>query len=201
MVTHHECFCDKPAAVAVSGIPAGAGDHDPPSVCSGCAGRRIFLVSAAMFVNLDAVDVAFTEAAVGAGISTVLFLATMAYLPGREKVLPPSGRIGNAMAAGIICVFAGALLVAAAVELPAVGDPNAPAHVHVAPRYLAESDSFLHIPNVVTTVLASYRGFDTLGETVVVFTAGLGVLVLLSGFTRTRRAAQDRAGVKEDSDA
>ena len=159
------------------------------------------LVSAAMFVNLDAVDVAFTEAAVGAGISTVLFLATMAYLPGREKVLPPSGRIGNAMAAGIICVFAGALLVAAAVELPAVGDPNAPAHGHVAPRYLAESDSFLHIPNVVTTVLASYRGFDTLGETVVVFTAGLGVLVLLSGFTRTRRAAQDRAGVKEDSDA
>ena len=159
------------------------------------------LVSAAMFVNLDAVDVAFTEAAVGAGISTVLFLATMAYLPGREKVLPPSGRIGNAMAAGIICVFAGALLVAAAVELPAVGDPNAPAHVHVAPRYLAESDSFLHIPNVVTTVLASYRGFDTLGETVVVFTAGLGVLVLLSGFTRTRRAAQHRAGVKEDSDA
>ena len=159
------------------------------------------LVSAAMFVNLDAVDVAFTEAAVGAGISTVLFLATMAYLPGREKVLPSSGRIGNAMAAGIICVFAGALLVAAAVELPAVGDPNAPAHVHVAPRYLAESDSFLHIPNVVTTVLASYRGFDTLGETVVVFTAGLGVLVLLSGFTRTRRAAQDRAGVQEDSDA
>ena len=159
------------------------------------------LVSAAMFVNLDAVDVAFTEAAVGAGISTVLFLATMAYLPGREKVLPSSGRIGNAMAAGIICVFAGALLVAAAVELPAVGDPNAPAHVHVAPRYLTESGSFLHIPNVVTTVLASYRGFDTLGETVVVFTAGLGVLVLLSGFTRTRRAAQDRAGVKEDSDA
>ena len=159
------------------------------------------LLSACIFTTLDAVDVAFTEAAVGAGISTVLFLATMAYLPGREKVLPPSGRIGNAMAAGIICVFAGALLVAAAVELPAVGDPNAPAHIHVAPRYLAESDSFLHIPNVVTTVLASYRGFDTLGETVVVFTAGLGVLVLLSGFTRTRRAAQDRAGVKEDSDA
>ena len=149
------------------------------------------LVSAAMFVNLDAVDVAFTEAAVGAGISTVLFLATMAYLPSREKVLPSSGRFGNAMAAGIICIVAGALLVAAAIELPAVGDPNAPAQLHVAPRYLEESYSFLHIPNVVTTVLASYRGFDTLGETIVVFTAGLGVLVLLSGYTRTRRAASD----------
>lgn len=149
------------------------------------------LVSAAMFVNLDAVDVAFTEAAVGAGISTVLFLATMAYLPSREKVLPSSGRFGNAMTAGIICLVAGALLVAAAIELPAVGDPNAPAQLHVAPRYLEESYSFLHIPNVVTTVLASYRGFDTLGETIVVFTAGLGVLVLLSGYTRTRRAASD----------
>ena len=149
------------------------------------------LVSAAMFVNLDAVDVAFTEAAVGAGISTVLFLATMAYLPSREKVLPSSGRFGNAVAAGIICLVAGALLVAAAIELPAVGDPNAPAQLHVAPRYLEESYSFLHIPNVVTTVLASYRGFDTLGETIVVFTAGLGVLVLLSGYTRTRRATSD----------
>ena len=149
------------------------------------------LVSSAMFVYLDAVDVAFTEAAVGAGISTVLFLATMAYLPSREKVLPSSGRFGNTMTAGIICLVAGALLVAAAIELPAVGDPNAPAQLHVAPRYLEESYSFLHIPNVVTTVLASYRGFDTLGETIVVFTAGLGVLVLLSGYTRTRRAASD----------
>ena len=149
------------------------------------------LVSAAMFVNLDAVDVAFTEAAVGAGISTVLFLATMAYLPSREKVLPSSGRFGNTMTAGIICLVAGALLVAAAIELPAVGDPKAPAQLHVAPRYLEESYSFLHIPTVVTTVLASYRGFDTLGETIVVFTAGLGVLVLLSGYTRTRRAASD----------
>ena len=31
------------------------------------------------------------------------------------------------------------------------------------------------MPNVVTAVLASYRGYDTLGETTVVFTAGAGV--------------------------
>ena len=147
------------------------------------------LVSAAMFVNLDAVDVAFTEAAVGAGISTVLFLAAMAYLPAQEKTGRP-GSTFNTMAALIICIAAGLLLVMAAVELPAIGDPNAPAQIHVAPRYLEESGSFLHIPNVVTTVLASYRGFDTFGETVVVFTAGLGVLVLLSGFTRTARSAR-----------
>ena len=148
------------------------------------------LVSAAMFVNLDAVDVAFTEAAVGAGISTVLFLAAMAYLPGIEKTPPEAKGIGQILPALIICIIAGVLLVAAAVELPPVGDPTAPPHVHVAPRYLEESGSFLHIPNVVTTVLASYRGFDTFGEVVVVFTAGLGVLVLLAGFTRTARIAK-----------
>jgi multicomponent Na+:H+ antiporter subunit B len=84
-------------------------------------------------------------------------------------------------------VTAGLLLITAALDLPAFGDPNAPAQVHVAPRYLQESGDVLHIPNVVTTVLASYRGFDTLGETIVVFTAGLGVLMLLAGATRTRR--------------
>ena len=145
------------------------------------------LVSAAMFVNLDAVDVAFTEAAVGAGISTVLFLAAMAYLPAFEKTPPEAKGIGHILPALIICFIAGSLLVAAAIELPMVGDPTAAPHVHVAPRYLEESGSFLHIPNVVTTVLASYRGFDTFGEVVVVFTAGLGVLVLLAGFTRTAR--------------
>lgn len=140
------------------------------------------LISAAFFVNLDAVDVAFTEAAVGAGISSVLFLAAMAYLPAEEK---PS--TDNNLPALLICGIAGLLLVTAASHLPAFGDPDAPVHTHVAPRYLAESGDALHIPNVVTTVLASYRGFDTLGETIVVFTAGLGVLLLLTGMTRTRK--------------
>ncbi len=46
------------------------------------------LICAAMFVNLDAVDVAFTEAAVGAGISTVLFLSAMAVLPSKRNRHP-----------------------------------------------------------------------------------------------------------------
>ena len=146
------------------------------------------LTSAAIFVNLDAVDVAFTEAAVGAGISTVLFLAAMSFLPAEEKAERKSGsRHRQTLIASIVCVIAGALLIFAALDLPAFGDPNAPAQLHVAPRYLEESGTLLHIPNVVTTVLASYRGFDTLGETIVVFTAGLGVLMLLAGATRTRR--------------
>jgi multicomponent Na+:H+ antiporter subunit B len=146
------------------------------------------LISAAIFVNLDAVDVAFTEAAVGAGISTVLFLAAMAFLPAEEKPARKSSTgFSHTLIATVVCVAAGLFLITAALDLPAFGDPNAPAQVHVAPRYLQESGDVLHIPNVVTTVLASYRGFDTLGETIVVFTAGLGVLMLLAGATRTRR--------------
>ena len=138
------------------------------------------LISAAMFVNLDAVDVAFTEAAVGAGISTVLLLAAMARLPAEEKPLKT-----NVIGSLAVVAIVGALLVTAVVDLPAFGSADAPAHTHVAPRYLAESDAKLHIPNVVTTVLASYRGFDTLGETIVIFAAGLGVLLLLAGKTKT----------------
>lgn len=145
------------------------------------------LVSAAMFVNLDAVDVAFTEAAVGAGFSTVLFLAAMAWLPAEEKrdralvVLPL-----------ILCITAGSLLMWAVAYLPAMGDPSSVVHQHVAPRYLTESYDKLHIPNVVTTVLASYRGFDTLGETIVILTAGIGVLLILTG--KTGRIENDDKG-------
>jgi multicomponent Na+:H+ antiporter subunit B len=143
------------------------------------------LTSAAIFVNLDAVDVAFTEAAVGAGISTILFLAVMAYVPADEK---PG--LNRNFLAGFICVGAGALLLLAVTDLPSFGDPMSQVHQHVAPRYLTESGSALRIPNAVTTVLASYRGFDTLGETIVVFTAGLGVLMLLAGATRTHHMAK-----------
>lgn len=140
------------------------------------------LISAAMFVNLDAVDVAFTEAAVGAGISTILFLAAMARLPAEEKA-PDRNIIGPLVMVTIV----GVLLMIAVVNLPPFGAAETPVHTHVGPRYLEESYRDLHIPNVVTTVLASYRGFDTLGETIVIFTAGLGVLVLLTGKTLSRR--------------
>ena len=140
------------------------------------------LISAAMFVNLDAVDVAFTEAAVGAGISTVLLLAAMARLPNEEKPLKNNNLIAPIMVVSIT----GVLLVTAVIYLPPFGAADAHyTHTHIAPRFLAESDAKLHIPNVVTTVLASYRGFDTLGETIVVFAAGLEVLLMLSGHTKT----------------
>jgi multicomponent Na+:H+ antiporter subunit B len=143
------------------------------------------LVSAVMFVALDAVDVAFTEAAVGAGVSTILMVATLALTNLRiAKPVPTS------FPALITVLLAGGALLYATADMPAVGDPNAPAHVHVAPRYLEQSEREIGLPNVVTSVLASYRGFDTFGEVTVIFTAGIGVLALLG---RGRREGEDSA--------
>ena len=139
------------------------------------------LLTAALFMDLDAVDVAFTEAAVGAGVSTILLLSSLRLVGRHEK---PHKH--NPLLPLIVVGLTGAALIYGVSDAPLVGDPNAPAHQHVAPRYLNEGPQETGIPNVVTAVLASYRGYDTLGETVVVFTAGLAVLLLL-GVTGTAR--------------
>jgi multicomponent Na+:H+ antiporter subunit B len=142
------------------------------------------LLMAGIFVILDAVDVAFTEAAVGAGITTVLMLGTLALTTHREKIPVHTPLLSLA-----VVVVTGLALVFATPEMPAFGDANAPINRHVAPRYLEESPKATGVPNVVTGVLASYRGYDTLGEVTVIFTAGIGVMLLLGG--RRRREDEE----------
>ncbi|MGD9388242.1 MAG: DUF4040 domain-containing protein [Gammaproteobacteria bacterium] len=133
------------------------------------------LISAGLFTTMDAPDVAFTEAAVGAGISTILILATLAQTARREQ--PATGR--SKLVPLLVVWVTGAVLIYGTVDLPVFGDPAAPVHNHVAPYYLQESPQQIGIPNVVASILASYRGYDTLGEVVVVFAAVIGVLALL----------------------
>ncbi len=142
------------------------------------------LISATLFVVLDAVDVAFTEAAVGAGISTVLYLSALGTI-GKSQILTRK----NHIIAVFVVLVTGAGLIYSTSDMPAFGDPHAPVHVHVAPRYIEQSDKEIGVPNIVTSVLASYRGFDTLGEVTVVFTALIAVLLLLG---LNRGARQDK---------
>ncbi|MDX1513572.1 MAG: DUF4040 domain-containing protein [Gammaproteobacteria bacterium] len=144
-------------------------------------------LAAGVFVTLDAVDVAFTEAAVGAGISTILMLATLARVGGRERGVHGHGLFPLAAA-----VFTGWALIYATFDFPRVGDPAAPAHQHVAPRYINESGTEVGIPNVVTSVLASYRGYDTLGEVTVIFAAGVGVWCLIGATRRRPRRREEK---------
>jgi multicomponent Na+:H+ antiporter subunit B len=144
------------------------------------------LLAATMFVVLDAVDVAFTEAAVGAGISTVLFLGTLALTSRLEKAPGDSRAIPL-----FVVTVTGAALIYGSLDMADYGDPTAPIHKHVAPKYLAESEQKTGVPNVVTSVLASYRGYDTLGEVTVIFTAGIGVILLLGSWRRRGDGADE----------
>ena len=145
------------------------------------------LLAASMFVALDAVDVAFTEAAVGAGISTVLMMATLA-LTGEKERSPAHMPLLSL----VVVLITGAALIYATFDMPAFGAADAPVNLHVAPRYLNESFGEVGLPNVVTSVLASYRGYDTLGEVTVIFTAAVAVMMLLGG----RKG--DDAGIKTE---
>jgi len=144
------------------------------------------LLSAGLLVMLDAVDVAFTEAAVGAGISTVLMLGTLTLTARREKV----SKRANWVPLIVVCVT-GAALIYGTLDMPLFGDPNAPSMTHVMPEYIEGTEHIFQIPNVVTAVLGSYRGYDTLGETAVVFTAGIGVILLLGAVGGRKRDARD----------
>ena len=132
------------------------------------------LVAALMFITLDAVDVAFTEASVGAGISTILFLAAMAFLPKKEEK-----NVTNQAFPALLCLTLGGVLIWCSFDLPEIGLATSPIHQHIVPEYILGSRDDIGIPNIVTSVLASYRGYDTFGETIVVFTAGIAVLAIL----------------------
>ena len=155
------------------------------------------LLGACWMLFLDAPDVAFTEAAVGAGISTVLLLATLCVVPADEKPFKESPL------ALLVVFVTGAVLIYATLDMPRYGDPNAPAHTnpitraylysatapteHHGTEHVSELDAYaVGIPNTVTTVLASFRSYDTMGETAVIFTAGFGVILILSGARRRR---------------
>ena len=142
------------------------------------------LVLAVVYVLLDAVDVAFTEAAVGAGITLTLMLAAISLTTREEKPRPPPGWATVLPLAVAVAVGAG--LVYAVSGMPDFGSIDAPIHNHVAPRYIEDSPEEIGIPNMVTSVLASYRGYDTLGEVTVIFTAGASVVALLWRWTKDK---------------
>lgn len=87
----------------------------------------------------------------------------------------------NKLPALFITIIAGALLLYSAAEFPPWGDPQQPASVHVSPRYIEKTVKETGVPNAVTSVLADYRGYDTMFETSVIFSAGVAVMMLLRG--------------------
>ena len=125
---------------------------------------------------LGAVDVAFVEAVVGAGLATVLFLLTLfATAPDSIRTQRRRPPVLAIVALPVLAL----LLLYAANDLPGFADPGAPASTHISPHYLENSLADTRTPNVVASVLMDYRALDTLIETVVVFTAGIACWLLL----------------------
>ncbi len=143
-----------------------------------------FLMATVMLV-LDAPDVALTEAAVGAGVGTVLIVGVL-YLTKTDEARPVHGILLPLIVAG----GTAAVLLFGVSDTPPFGDPANPVHAQ-GPDYVARSVPETGIPNVVSAVLASYRSFDTLGETLVIFTAGIAILMLL------KRSPSKRGGKGE----
>ena len=91
-----------------------------------------------------------------------------------------------------VVLITGAALAYATIDMPAFGDPNSPANSYVGQAYVDRAATEVPMPNIVTAVLASYRGFDTMGEVMVIFTAGVAVMLLLGiGSARGGREVSD----------
>ncbi len=149
---------------------------------------------ACVWSNMDSQDVALTEAAVGAGVSTILLLGTILLVGSREK---PERAVHWPALLAVTAV--GAALLYGTADMPRFGDPQSPANSsrvskgyilqdvpkvadaaghHTGPR--SEGNYFHdHVPNMVTAVIVSYRAYDTMFETVVIFIAGLGLILFL----------------------
>jgi multicomponent Na+:H+ antiporter subunit B len=168
------------------------------------------LLMALVWTNMHALDVAFTEAAVGAGISTILLLGALVLTKRFAKREPVVH-----VPALLVCVATGLVLIYGTSDMPKFGDPNAPIHTYRVPRLLDQTvgkhetaaprdqghpheghpdDDFSgHAPNTVTSLLAAYRGYDTMFETTVIFVAGVSLLLLL------RRRREGELGVLASS--
>lgn len=151
---------------------------------------------ALVWTNMDSMDVAFTEAAVGAGISTVLFIGAFVHVGIREK--PHKGIHWPAL---IVTGATAAALLYGTVDMPRFGDFRSPAnsspisigyiqqdvekvpdsrgHHEESPAHAAGDYFHGHVPNFVTSVIVSYRAYDTMFETTVIFIAGISMILFL----------------------
>ena len=162
------------------------------------------LLMALVWLNLDAVDVAFTEAAVGAGISTILLIGALVVVGSEEK-----RRHTIHWPQLLMIVGTSAVLIYGTLDMPGLGDPSAPVHRNVAPEYISQTveknaapgdtahgatgtsaagkdeghGNYFHghVTNLVTSVIVTYRAYDTMFEVAVIFTAGLSLILLLRG--------------------
>lgn len=148
------------------------------------------LFAALLFTGALALDVALVEAALGAGLTGVLFIAAIMITTRRSSARESVPH--RTFVAALVAVFFGLMLYSTS-GLPDRGDPAAPTRTGVAATYLENSLADTQTPNVVTAILADYRSLDTLGETLVIVTAALAASLVLM------RRPGERDGTDDDA--
>lgn len=88
-------------------------------------------------------------------------------------------RILYSLGSVALCLLLIAVLLLAVSWLPVLGDPNGPNNNEVSARYVEKGMEESGAVNMVTNMILSYRGFDTFGETCVLFIAATCVIILL----------------------
>lgn len=129
------------------------------------------------YLLMDAPDVAMTEVALGSCVSTCVLLNFVKMIDSENSI---HLKLRNIIPATILCLSFAAVLTWAGLELPLYGASTAPVHQHVGKYYLENTMVDIGLPAPVTAALASYRGFDTLGETTVILIAGIAALLIFS---------------------
>ena len=135
------------------------------------------LLIAISYLLMDAPDVAMTEVALGACLSTCVLLSFLGKLvPSQTKDINRSKIISSS----IICLFFFTVTALAGANLPEYGDPESPVQTHLTKYYIENAQNEIGVSSYVAALLGSYRGYDTLGETAVILIAGVSVLLLFS---------------------
>lgn len=135
-------------------------------------------VLAITWALIGAADVAFMEAVVGAGLSTVFFIITLFHTGTHTDDIEQQNPYPSWQGILGLCLLGGVLL-STATDLPSLGAPNSPPNIHISPTYLMQSLIDTNTPNVVASVLMDYRALDTLFETAMIFSAGIAAALLL----------------------
>lgn len=150
-------------------------------ICSSSLIQTIILISinsiliALCYLMMDAPDVAMTEAALGASLSTVVMLS---FAKKMEDNLGASSWIKKVLAL-LICIFLAITIIYSISDLVPYGAYNEALQNHINSYYLQNTETEIGIPSFVAAILASYRGYDTLGETAVILTGAIAVMLIL----------------------
>lgn len=143
-----------------------------------------------LYLLMDAPDVAMTEAALGVCFSTAVLINTLKIVGKKDKKYYNHDKDSSINFSNIsllrkiftiaLCAFFLVSLIYIGLSLPEYGEGQAALHQHVGKYYIENTAYEIGVPSIVAAVLASYRGYDTLGESIVILVAGLGVLLILS---------------------